>query len=79
MLRLNIKTKLSADEAIRKAVAYFHGQRGLEVTEQGPASAFFTGGGGIVEVYYYTEGKKSSIELVSREWDYQVKEFAHHI
>ena len=76
MLRIETKTKLSPEEAVKRAVAFFGaGGYGLEVKEQAKCCAYFEGGGGGVEVTAVAEGKGASVELVSREWDYQVKEF----
>ena len=76
MLRMSTKTKLSPEEAIRRAVEFFgpSGQ-GLEVKEQGPTCAYFEGGGGGVDVTACADEKGDSLELVSREWDHQVMEF----
>jgi hypothetical protein len=80
MLRLSVKTKLSPEEAIKRAVKFF-GPEGLnlEVKDECATSATFEGGGGGVEVSACTEDKKTSVELVSREWDYQVRKFAEDI
>ncbi len=76
MPRMVIKTKLSPEEAIKRAVEFFgpHGY-GLEVKEQSADCASFEGGGGGVEITACTEEKGASVELESREWDYQVTEF----
>ena len=76
MLKIATKTKLSPEEAIKRAVEFFgpRGQ-GMEVKEQTPTYASFVGGGGGVDVTACAEKKGASVELESREWDYQVKEF----
>lgn len=76
MLKIATKTKLSPEEAIKRAVEFFGpGGYGLEIKNQTPDGASFEGGGGGVEVTACTEEKRTSVELFSREWDYQVKEF----
>ena len=76
MLRMMTKTKLSPEEAIKRAVAFFGPVGyGLKVKEQDDCCAYFEGGGGGVEVTASTEKKGTFVELVSREWDYQVTEF----
>jgi hypothetical protein len=76
MLNISTKTKLSPEETIKRAVAFFGpGGYGLEIKEQCDDSAYFQGGGGSVSVTACIEGKKTSVALVSQEWDYQVKEF----
>ena len=80
MLKMATKTKLSSEEAIKRAVKFFGPSGyGLEVKEQSPDCAYFEGGGGGVEVTACTEEKGTSVELISREWDYQVKEFIRKI
>ncbi len=80
MLKIATKTKLSPEEAIKRAVDVFGpGGQGLEVKNQTPDCAYFEGGGGGVNVTACTEEKGTSVELESREWDYQVKEFIRKI
>ena len=76
MLTLEAKTKLKPGEVLKKAVDFF-GPKGykLKVTEQTDEYASFEGGGGGVGVTVSTKGKQTSVDLTSREWDYQVKEF----
>jgi hypothetical protein len=76
MLRLVGKTRLSPEEAVKRAVAFFGpGGYGLAVKERTASYVCFEGGGGIIEVSASAQGKGASLELVSREWDYQVKQF----
>ncbi len=76
MLRIATKTKLSPEDVIDKANEYF-GPNGhqLEVTDKSADCIYFKGGGGIVEVTTCPEDDGTSVEFVSTEWDYQVKEF----
>ena len=80
MPKIATKTKLSPEEAIKRAVEFFGpGGYGLEVKEQSTDCAYFEGGGGGVEVTACAEEKGTFVELVSREWDFQVKEFIRKI
>ncbi len=80
MLNLVTKTKKSPEEVIKRAVTFFGpGGYGLKVTEQNPNCASFEGGGGMVEIKVSAEGKQTSVELASKEWDDQLKEFARKI
>lgn len=80
MLRIETRTRLSPKKVIEQAVEFFGPAGcGLEVKEQGPQCAYFEGGGGIVEVTACAEVKKTRVELFSREWDYQVKQFIDRI
>ena len=76
MLKIATKTKLSPEEAIKRAVKFFgSGGYGLNVVEQSTDCASFKRGGGGGQVTACVEGKQTSVELESREWDFQVKEF----
>jgi hypothetical protein len=76
MIRMAAETKLSPEEIVKRAIVFFGpGGYGLEVGEQSAGYICFEGGGGVVEVTVSAQGKGTSVELVSREWDYQVKEF----
>ena len=80
MLRIATKTKLTPGEAIRQAVEFF-GPDGyqLEIKDKAPACAEFEGGGGGVQVTACLDEEGTSVELISREWDHQVKEFVGKI
>ena len=76
MLRMATTTKLTPEEAIKQAVKFFGPEGyGLEIKDQSPTCARFEGGGGHVEVTSCADEKGTSVELVSQEWDYQVREF----
>jgi hypothetical protein len=76
MIRIGAKTKLKPEEVVRRAVKFFDpGGYGLEVKEEFAGCVCLEGGGGSVEVIALAEAKGASVELVSQEWDYQVKEF----
>jgi hypothetical protein len=80
MLRIETKTKLSPEAAIKKALEFFGpGGEGLTVKEQSSTFARFEGGGGAVEVLACAEGKVSSVELTTQEWEIQVKKFIEKI
>jgi len=80
MTRISAKTKLTPEEVVRRAVTFFGpGGYGLKVENRSSDCVYFEGGGGNVEVITSAEGKEVSVELVSREWDYQVREFMSNI
>lgn len=80
MLSMETRTKMSPEDAIKEAVAFFGaGGYGLKVREKGPCCAAFEGGGGGVDITTSADGKETKVELLSREWDYQVKEFIERI
>ena len=79
MARYSVETTLSPEETVQKAVAYFgEGGLGLDVTDRGPCCARFVGGGGHVLVTTNT-GEKTTVELETREWDYDAKRFMRQI
>jgi len=80
MIRMSAKTKLTPEEVVGRAVTFFGpGGYGLEVKDESPGYVCFEGGGGDIEVTTSAEGKEVSVELVSREWDYQAREFLSNI
>jgi hypothetical protein len=80
MLRIATKTKLTPGEVITKAIKFF-GPEGfkLKMTNQTETSASFEGGGGSIEISTCEGEGKTTVDFISREWDYQVKEFIRAI
>jgi hypothetical protein len=80
MLNISTKTKLTPEEAVNKVVKYF-GPNGykLKVVQLTETMAYLEGGGGSVSVTATREDNKTSLEFISVEWDYQVKEFIKSI
>ncbi len=76
MLRMSVSTKLSPEEVTKRAIAFFKDSQGLSLREQSPTCAYFEGAGGTVDVVSCTNDKGTSVELLSTEWDIQVKRFA---
>ena len=80
MLRLEVKTKLSPEKTIEEAVAFFGpAGNGLEVKENYKNHAYFEGGGGSVAVSTSLKDKKTAVDIVSKEWDFQVQKFVEKI
>ena len=79
MARYYVETKQSSETVIEKAVAAFgEGGAGLEVTERSQCCVRFEGGGGHVFVTV-SEGDKNKVDLETREWDYQVRQFMQRL
>ena len=76
MLRIATKSKLTPEKIIEKSIDYF-GLNGykLAITDKTDTSVYFEGGGGLVEVSVTLENGKTTVDFLSREWDFQVKEF----
>ena len=80
MLRISAVTKLMPEEAIKRAVEFFGpGGYGLEVKDRSETCATFEGGGGSIQMITCAEGKGSSAEFTTTEWDQQVKDFISRI
>lgn len=80
MLNLECRTKLSRDEVIGHVKRFFgEGGLGLELTEETPECISFVGGGGYVNAIICPEERETRVDLVTQEWDYQVKEFASRL
>ncbi len=76
MIKISRESKLTPQEAIKKAVAFFgRGGLGLELKEEDSCNAYFEGGGGGIRVSAATSKKGSSVDVESVEWDFQAKEF----
>jgi hypothetical protein len=76
MAHYSVGTKLSPEQAVQRAVAFFgEGGLGLDVTEQGECCAHFVGGGGHVRVTAAAGEPRTVVELETREWDYDVRQF----
>jgi hypothetical protein len=87
MIRMEAESKLSPDEVIEKARAFFGpGGIGLEVTEFSNCCARFEGGGGQVYVQAAArqtaagrDPSRSRVEIQGREWERQIKDFLGQI
>jgi hypothetical protein len=76
MLRIDTKTKLTPEEAIKKAVDFFGpGGYKLKIKSQTPLSVNFEGEVGFVSVAAGKEKGKTAVELATSEWESQVEEF----
>lgn len=79
MARYGVETKMSPEEVVQKAIDFFGKDGvGLEIIDRNRCCAHFEGGGGQVSVTV-SEGEKTEVELVTREWDYDVKRFIQKI
>lgn len=77
MLKLEIHTKLSPQEAIERMKTFFgKGGLGLEMTDEASQCLNFEGGGGFVTATVCPEEKATRIDVETQEWEYQVKKFS---
>jgi len=76
MIRMEKKTRLRPEEIIGRAVNFF-GENGEQLAERdrGRCCIYFEGGGGYVAVSVVEEKKIRTIDVETREFEYQVKRF----
>ena len=80
MLRIAKQTRLKPPEIIVRASEFFgKGGKGLEETERNPCCVSFEGAGGYVAVSVVDEDKHRTIDVETREFEYQVKRFLQKI
>jgi hypothetical protein len=80
MLNLERKTKLSQEDVLQKLKQFFgKGGLGLELSDEKPQCLTFIGGGGYVTATLCSEEDRTRVNLVTQEWDYDVKEFASRL
>jgi hypothetical protein len=77
MEKISTKTKRAGADVIQMAIAYFgEGGLGLTIENKDANSITFKGGGGGVVVEFFPGEKgTTNVDLTSREWDFQVKQF----
>jgi hypothetical protein len=80
MLNLERWTALAPEEAMEELKRWFgKGGLGLEVKEENLQCITFQGGGGYVTATLCEDKGKTRVDLVTQEWDYQVKQFASNL
>ncbi len=80
MTHLEVKTRLAREEVIERLKRFFgRGGLGLDLTEEMPQCLTFEGGGGYVTATICPEEGRTRIDLVTQEWDYQIKQFAEDL
>ena len=76
-MRYGASSRLPPERIIAKAKSYF-GNIGLKVVSEEPGSVCMEGGGGRVTLTVCGEGE-SDVDIVTSEWDNQVKQFLQMI
>ena len=76
MIRMAKQTRLKREEIIARAVEFF-GENGeqLDEKDRNPCCIYFEGGGGYVAISIAEESKKRTLDIETREFEYQVKRF----
>jgi hypothetical protein len=76
-MRYGASSKLSPEKVIAKAKDYF-GKMGLKVVSEEPGTVCMEGGGGRVTITACGENQ-SEVDIMTTEWDHQVKMFIQMI
>ena len=80
MLRISKKTRLQREEIIDRASEFFgKGGVGLDEKEKNLCCISFEGGGGYVSVLIADEEKRRVVDVETREYEYQVKQFLERV
>jgi hypothetical protein len=76
MLRIAKQTRLKTEDVIVRAAKFF-GKRGEELaeTERNPCCIAFEGSGGYVSITIVEENQMRTVDVETREFDYQAKRF----
>ena len=76
MIRISKKSRLNPAEILEKASHYFgKGGEGLDETESGPCCISFSGAGGYVTVTVSEKTNQREVDVETREFEYQAKQF----
>lgn len=76
MLSMTKESKLKPEDVIKRAVIFFGSKGlGLILKEEDKNSVYLEGGGGGVRVTASTGKKGSTVDVETREWESQVKDF----
>jgi len=79
MIKIAKQTKLAPEKIINQASTFFSkGGEGLEEDERNtcpPCRITFEGGGGYVSISIYDDEKNRMVEVETREFEYQAKQF----
>lgn len=77
-LNMGKETERSPAEVIDQAIAFFGpGGVGLDLVQHTADTASFTGGGGLVQVTVtpQSNGRHTEVNVVTRDWEFDVKQF----
>jgi hypothetical protein len=74
MIRISKKTQLKPEAIMEKAVQYFSKELGMKLADLSACCAYFEGTGGHVKISFAVNDN-TDVEIESREWENQAKEF----
>jgi hypothetical protein len=79
MLRISVETNLKPESVIQQAIKLFTKDYGLKVKEECPDSVELEGSGGGISIDAKAKDKKTEVEIVTTEFEEQVKEFTSYL
>ena len=80
MLRMGAESERSPQDMLQAAVEFFGpGGAGLTVTRRSDDAVYFEGGGGHVVVQVQPRDGGAEVDIETREWEYQVRQFLKEI
>src|SRR5207244_13296580 len=79
MLKLEVKTRLPEEQVKQRITAFFRDGNGLNITAEAPDCLTFEGGCAYVTATICREANETRVELETREWEEQVKQFARDV
>src|SRR5438034_6752038 len=79
MLKLEVKTRLPEEQVKQRIKAFFKDGWGLNITAEASDCVTFEGGGGYVTAAVCREANETRVELETREWEEQIKQFARDV
>jgi hypothetical protein len=76
MIRISKKSKLNPEQILAKASSYFgKGGEGLDETERSSCCISFSGAGGFVTVTVCEKDNEREVDVETRDFEYQAKQF----
>ncbi len=76
MIKIAKQTRLTPEQVIDRASKFFgKNGEGLEEKERNPCCISFEGGGGYVSISINEEEKNRMVDVETREFEYQAKQF----
>ena len=80
MIRIEKTSRMTTDEIIHRACTFFgEGGEGLKQTSRQDCCVSFAGGGAHVSVFVAGENTHRTVEVESRELEYQAKRFLESV
>jgi len=79
MLKLDVKTRLSEEQLKQRTKSFFKDDLGLNITAEASDCVTFAGGGGYVTASFSRDQEATLVELETREWEEQAKQFARAV